>query len=89
MSSLTTPQAAPVAKRPWYRYGMVWLVLGGPLSVVVACIITWFVIAQSPNQVINTMADQENHALTKEGAHLSPAQRARNHAQTGGAPVDD
>ncbi len=27
-------------KTPWYRVGMVWLVLGGPAAVVVAAIVT-------------------------------------------------
>lgn len=70
--------------RPWWKYPMVWMVIGGPLAVVVACIITWFVIMQSPNEVLNTLDDAENHTLSASGTQYSPAMRARNHAATGG-----
>ncbi len=32
--------ANPDAGKPWYRFGIVWLVLGGPAAVVVAGIVT-------------------------------------------------
>ena len=70
--------------RPWWKYPMVWMVIGGPLAVVVACIITWFVIMQSPNEVLSTLDDSENQGLSASGAQYSPALRARNHAATGG-----
>ena len=35
---LQTPEA-----QPWWRYGMVWLVLGGPAAVVVASLVTGYI----------------------------------------------
>lgn len=37
---MSTEHPHPEAGRPWYRFGIVWLVVGGPALVVVAGILT-------------------------------------------------
>jgi len=51
---------------PWWRHGMVWLVIGGPAVVVVASIATLLIAIGHPDPVIATDA--------------TPAVQARNHA---------
>jgi uncharacterized protein len=53
---------------PWYRHGMVWLVIGGPAAVVVAGIATLVIAIKHPDPVLQTTA--------------TPAVQARNHAAT-------
>jgi uncharacterized protein len=39
---------------PWWRYGMVWLVIGGPAVVVIACIATLVIALTHPDPVLRT-----------------------------------
>lgn len=79
----------PEEGRAWWKYPVVWMVVGGPLAVIIACIITWFFIMRSPNEVLIESKETENPALSQEGAHYTPANRARNHAATGGVPASN
>lgn len=66
---------------PWWRVGMVWLVIGGPLAVVVAGIATAVIAIRGADPVLDTSvrrAAERAHAPT---AH-TPALQARNHAAT-------
>jgi hypothetical protein len=63
--------------KPWWKFGYVWLVLAGPLIVVVAGLHTFWLAASAPDPVLDTSVLRQSDA---------PAQQARNHAQTG-APV--
>ncbi len=64
---------------PWWRVGMVWLVIGGPLTVVVAGIVTAVIAIRGADPVLDTSARQTgSHAPTA----TSPAMQARNHAAT-------
>jgi hypothetical protein len=78
---------------PWWKYGHVWLVLGGPAVVVVACFVTAYLAVTRPDPLvsedyyrrgieINQMLDAKAAA-----ASLAPAGQARNHAATGVAPL--
>jgi uncharacterized protein len=40
---------------PWWRYRMVWLVIGGPAVVVVACIATLVIAVTYPDPVLPTV----------------------------------
>jgi uncharacterized protein len=51
---------------PWWRHGMVWLVISGPAVVVVAGFATLFIALAYPDPVLPT--------------HDVPAVQARNHA---------
>ena len=61
------------AARPWWREPMLWLVIGGPVAVVVAGVATLVIAIQQPDPVI------------KADAGRLPAVQARNHAATQGA----
>jgi len=77
----STP-ATPSAPAPWWRFGMVWLVIGGPAAVIVAGIATMIVafhgadprLAVDPSRVAPLA-----HAVATPTA---PALQARNHAAT-------
>ena len=45
-----TPAAA--ASTPWWRVGMVWLVVGGPLAVVVAALVTAVIAYRGADTVV-------------------------------------
>ena len=75
---------APVA-RPWWRYGMVWMVISGPLVVVIAGIVTAVIAFRDADPVVT---DRPVSAPTAQQAlDLQPAMVGRNHAATGTAPA--
>lgn len=59
---------------PWWKVGMVWLVIGGPLVVVVAGIATLVIAIRNPDPVLTV-------APPADAAHV-PAVQGRNHAAT-------
>ena len=71
---------------PWYRVPMVWLVLGGPLSVVIASVVTAVVAWKHIDPVIATTPQGELRAADDVAAKVSPkdalapAMQGRNHA---------
>jgi uncharacterized protein len=67
------------ASSPWWRVGMVWLVIGGPLAVVVASLVTAAIAAAGADDVLSDAVRQAGEARSQ--AHM-PAVQARNHAAT-------
>ena len=72
---------------PWWRYGHVWLVLAGPLIVVVACFVTAFIAIRHPDPVLAQDYYRRglniNKALAEQKAlQLAPALETRNHVAT-------
>jgi uncharacterized protein len=71
---------------PWYTVPMVWLVLGGPLSVVIASLATAVVAWKHIDPVIATTPQGELRAADDVAAKVSPkdalapAMQGRNHA---------
>jgi uncharacterized protein len=68
----------------WYREPMMWMVLGGPLVVVIASIITFVLAASQQDPVLErdpvAEAERVGKDLTPEQREsLQPAIRARNH----------
>jgi hypothetical protein len=59
---------------PWWRHGMVWLVVSGPLAVVIAGFVTLGIAIAYPDPVLPALS-----APTHTDA---PAMQARNHAAT-------
>jgi hypothetical protein len=62
--------------RPWWRYPILWLVIGGPLVVVVASVGTAVVAIRGADPVMT----KEEMAASVQGGALTPALQARNHA---------
>ncbi|MEN9483203.1 hypothetical protein HZU83_00320 [Sphaerotilus montanus] len=77
---MTTSYTTPSGKdtMPWWKYKMVWLVIGGPLVVVVASFVTLGLAIRYPDPVLESVV-----VATPDAAH-QPAMQARNHAATGG-----
>jgi hypothetical protein len=69
------PSSAP-ATVPWWRLPIVWMVIGGPLAVVVASFATLALAILNPDPVLSS--DPASHASEL------PALQARNHAATPG-----
>lgn len=85
MTSLTPP----LNSQPWWREPYVWLVVGGPLVVVVAAFITAFIAFAAPDPVLDKnryeQALLEKAAVNKDVleadlAKVQPANKARNNA---------
>lgn len=87
MSSNTSPSTQRLSEadknRPWWRYPIVWMVVGGPLAVVVASLFTAGLAIKHVDPVLDTSVDQVKHP------NEAPAMKARNHAaESGTAPAD-
>ncbi len=92
-TSAPNPQATGQA---WWRYGHVWLVIGGPALVVLASFVTLWLAIRTPDPVVaedyyrrgveinRTLSDAPTRtgAAWVEGSTMAPAQQARNHAVT-------
>jgi hypothetical protein len=66
------------AQPPWWRIGMVWLVVGGPLAVVVASFITLAIAVSGAEEVLT----QPTRVNSADDAARLPAVQGRNHAAT-------
>jgi hypothetical protein len=75
MTPETPRETTPEPVQPWWRYGMVWLVIGGPLAVVVAGFATLAIAITHPDPVIPTSAVAADDAA-------APAVQARNHVSS-------
>ena len=76
--------------KPWWCYGYVWLIVGGPLVVVIASFITLYLAITRPDAVIDDYyrkGMEINKTLKAERDSMAPAMAARNHAATGIKPV--
>lgn len=72
MQTTSTQALSKPTAPPWWRVGMVWLVIGGPAVVVVAAFATLVIAVRNPDPVIVEP--------TPANAALTPAVQARNHA---------
>lgn len=77
-SSATTSQP----DKPWWRHPMVWLVIGGPLVVVVASVITAVIAIRGADPVLDRSTDGTGTAAATSRGDMTPAVQARNHAAT-------
>jgi hypothetical protein len=76
-------------KQPWWSYGHVWLVIAGPLVVVVASFITFYLAANGQDPVLSQSSVEVNANGADARTTLAPAMQARNHAATGTLPLTD
>jgi uncharacterized protein len=91
-------KAAPLqTEQKWYQNPFVWLVIGGPLLVVVASFITLYLAITHPDPAIDDYyrkGIEINKTLDAQGQEsqsesMAPAIQARNHAQTGLKPAEE
>ncbi len=80
LSMQASPPPSPPQVAPWWRVGMVWLVLGGPAVVVVASIATAVVAYRGADEVL-VQTPSARDAPVQPHAD-TPAVTARNHAAT-------
>lgn len=84
-----TEQSQADAPLTWWKNGYVWMVLGGPLVVVVASVVTFFIAVRHPDPVLDTGSTKTTASSRSGGAAaedaMVPALLGRNHAATGGA----
>jgi hypothetical protein len=69
---------------PWWQFGHVWLVVAGPLIVVIASLFTFY-LAYAGMDALVTEADfpPGGRSVQSQPSNLAPAIQARNHAATG------
>jgi hypothetical protein len=76
MNAATSLNAKP--SQPWWRYGIVWLVIAGPASVVLAGSATvWLAIKHVDPVIVEAPVPS-----TERDASNAPALKVRNHAAT-------
>ena len=75
--------------QPWWSYGHVWLVISGPLIVVVASFITFYLAANGQDPVLTQSNGEADLKTLDARTTLAPAMQARNHAATGTLPSPD
>lgn len=77
------------ANLPWWRYGHVWLVISGPLLVVIAGFVTLAIALAIPDPIVTDDDYRQSAELHPQNATsgLTPAMLARNHAATGVVPA--
>lgn len=75
---------------PWWKFGYVWLVIAGPVLVVVASFVTLYLALAIPDPVVAQdyyrKGIEINKTLDAAPSSLAPALQARNHAATGQVP---
>lgn len=83
---------SPEPRAPWWKFGHVWLVLAGPVVVVIAGFVTFYLAVSQPDPMVTEdyyrKGMEINQTLAKDGtaSSLAPAVQARNHAATGVPP---
>lgn len=77
MTNNSTPTAAqptrPEVSKPWWRYPIVWMVVGGPMAVVVAGISTAVIAYRNVDPVmdISQPTSQASHKPAMQGRNLA------------------
>jgi hypothetical protein len=79
--SNSQPLSTAAQTTPWWRIGMVWLVIGGPAVVVVAAIGTAVIAVRGADIVLTDLPAAMTPGHTSPSA-ATPAHQARNHAAT-------
>jgi uncharacterized protein len=86
-SSVPSSASPASASAPWWRFGHVWMVFGGPAVVVVASFVTLYFALVGADPVVDENYYQAginiNRTLAASPKSLAPAMQARNHAATG------
>lgn len=79
-----------ISSKAWWHYGHMWLVVGGPLTVVMASFVTLYFAIKVPDPVVDLdyyrKGIEINKTLEERHDGLVPAIQGRNHAATGVKP---
>ena len=73
-------------KVTWWKNWPIWLIVVGPLLVIVASFITLYLAVKVPDPAIDDYyrkGIEINKTLNAQRDNMAPAQQARNHAATG------
>jgi uncharacterized protein len=74
------------ASAPWWKHGHVWLVIAGPVAVVIAGVATVFIAVRTPDPVVEAdyyrRGMEINKTLAARDKAKLPALQGRNHAAT-------
>ncbi len=84
-------QAEVTKQIVWYKNPFIWLLIGGPLLVIIASFITAYLAVTNPDPPIEDYyrkGIEINKTLDAERDGMAPAVQARNHAQTGLKPKE-
>jgi len=77
--------------KPWWSFGYVWLIIAGPLLVVIASFITLYLAISRPDPVTDDdyyrHGIEINKTLTEQRDGMVPALQGRNQAATGVKPA--
>ncbi|MGX5664148.1 FixH family protein [Diaphorobacter nitroreducens] len=88
--SSNSPMNLEDAGKPWWTFGHVWLVIAGPVIVIIAGFVTLWLAVSQPDPVIAEDYYQRglniNETLKEAGGDMTPAMKGRNHAAT---PLED
>jgi hypothetical protein len=90
MNTSTLKSTSNAGPKPWWSFGMVWMVIAGPAVVVVAAFVTLYLAITIPDPVLPTEALNPRNAIENQGKleeAMAPAMQARNHAATGVVPL--
>ena len=75
----------------WWQYGHVWLIIAGPVAVVVAGFVTLAIAIRMPDPVVAEDYYRQglniNKTLAEQDTQMMPAMQARNHAATPKTPT--
>ncbi len=88
---MSNPSTSSNTPAPWWKFGHVWLVVSGPLIVVVASFLTFYIAVRGMDPIVDENYYQAgldiNKSLAAKPESLAPAMQARNHAATGVVPT--
>ena len=75
------------AERPWWKEPYVWMVIAGPASAVLACLVTAVYILQGPDAIVPESHYTEGQVISQQiktaRQPMQPALQGRNHSATG------
>ena len=74
MSSAKDAALEADRRKPWWKFPIVWLVVGGPLTVVIASLFTVGIAIKNVDPVLDTSAP------VARTSNEAPAMQGRNHA---------
>ncbi|MFM1906720.1 MAG: hypothetical protein RLZZ591_397 [Pseudomonadota bacterium] len=74
-----------IVQQPWWKFAHVWMVIAGPLIVIVAGFFTLYLAIKTPDPVLTQEPRQtaSNNLNAQSSPGMAPALQARNHAATG------